>query len=402
MQLSLLGVALALSLQVPSSPSPSPAPPASPPPASSSPATSTAPEAPRPLLPPKTQPRLFVVDIADRGVGADVVAAMNQAIQGQAVASHLGETVTQTQVRILLSAQASQQLVGCDSELCMTDVGKLIEADLILGGSAARAGDDVVLTLLSVDPTTGRRVRQEQRKVPLHRDFFFYAARQLTSLLLTGRTVDPRVPVGIQAVDGAGVAAEVRMIVDGKQVATASSHQLDLDPGQHELLLQRDGFVDWKSVIDVVEATPLQVRATLVPAHISLWPAAIATSVVAAGLGVAAALMADYATDLYAGTGVFGWGFTDAKGTFTPYSAANAYLNVVPTNTADLCRRELEISIYVGRATASGSTEAPFAQNSCGVANGPGLVQWAAGAAGLLALTTGVLVTAELLATREE
>ena len=30
---------------------------------------------------------------------------------------------------MLLDAQATQQLVGCDAEACMTQIGKLVEAD---------------------------------------------------------------------------------------------------------------------------------------------------------------------------------------------------------------------------------------------------------------------------------
>ncbi len=324
-----------------------------------------------------------------------MAAAIDDAVQDQAVKSHAGETITAGQVRILLSAQVQQQLVGCDSERCMTDVGRLIEADRILGGSVARVGDDVLLTLATVDPADGRRVAQLQRKVPLNRDLYYYAARQLASLLLTGKASDPRVPVVVTAVDHTGGAADVAVIVDGRQLATASSHQVALEPGQHELMLKRDGFVTWKSVVDVVEATPLQVKARLVPARTSLWPAAIATGVVAVGLGTTALVLADYAVDRYAGTGVLPWSGQDAAGKPVEYGPTNAYLNVVPTNSADLCQREAEIALYAGRAAADG--EDFGRQNACGVGAGPGLVHYLAGTSALFFVATGVLVTADLV-----
>jgi hypothetical protein len=359
-------------------------------------AAATASEVRRLPLPQKQKPRLLVIDIADRGAGSDVVNAVNQAIQGQAVTSHAGETVTSTQIKILMNASAAQQLVGCDTELCMTDIGQLVEADVILGGNVVRVGSDVLMTLMTVDPASGRRLQQVQRKVPLSREFFYYAARQLTSLLLTGKPADPRVPVAIAATDRSGGAAEVRVIVDGRQVATASTHQLELDPGQHEVILQRDGFIDWKTTIDVAEATPLQVSAQLVEARVTLWPVALATGIGAVAAGVAALVMADNARDQYDGSGFFGWGETQKDGTLREYEASTSYVGVTPANSADLCRRELSISFLTGRAANPG--EEAFAVNDCGVANGPGLVHYAAGLAGLLAVATGTLITADLIA----
>ena len=388
------------SLQLPSTPAPATTGASAPSTATASaaaPATTTAPsvEAPKLALPPKAAPRLFVVDVADKGAGGEVAAAINQAVQDQAVKSYAGETITATQIRILLSAQAQQQLVGCDTELCMTDIGRVVEADRILGGNVVRVGDDVLVTLMTVNPADGRRIAQEQRKVPLNREFYYYAARQLASLLLTGKAADPRVPVVVSSVDQTGAAAEVAVIVDGKQVATASSHQVELEPGQHELILKRDGFVDWKSVVDVVEATPLQVKAQLVRARTSLWPAAIATGVVAIGLTTTTLLLADYAVDRYAGTGVLPWSGKDAGGKPVEYGPTNAYLNVVPTNSADLCLRETEIGLYAGRAAVDG--EQLGQQNTCGVAAGPGLVHYLGGTAALFGVATVALVTSDLV-----
>jgi hypothetical protein len=401
MTFSTLGAVVFLALQSPA-PSPTPADATAAPAATTAPAATAATTAPAATaatagatlaLPKKTAPRLFVIDLVDKGAGAEVVAAVNQAVQDQATKSHSGQTVTATQIRILLSAQAEQQLIGCDSELCMTDLGRTIEADRILGGSVARVGDEVLLTLTAVDPVDGRRLGQAQRKVPVNRDLFYYAARQLTSLLLTGKAADPRVPVIFKATDKNGGAVEVSVIVDGKQMATTSTYQGEFEPGQHEVILRRDGFIDWKTVVDVAEATPLQIDAQLVASRIALWPAALVTGVLGAAAGVTSWLMADYALDRYAGEGLFPW-TTTVAGKSVELTATNAYKNVVPTNSAELCQRELEISFLAGRATDGGN----FGDvNACGVPAGPGMVHYLGGLSGVLLLTSGVLVTADLL-----
>jgi hypothetical protein len=341
-----------------------------------------APPAKASLLPPKTRPRLLVIDIADKGAGPEITAAVNQALQQQAILSHQGEAVTATQIKLLLDAQATQQLLGCDSEACMVGVGTLVEADLIMGGNVARVGDDVVITVLTVDPTDGRRVKQEQRKTPLNKDLYYYAARQLSSLVLTGKAADPRVPVIVQVMAG-GAAAEGTIIIDGKDVGLASSKQIELDPGAHEIMVKRPGFTTWRTLLDVVEGAPQQVTATLIAERIELWPVAIATGAAAVATGVAALIMFDFAAAEYSGRGVL---FTAKNG---------AYKSVAPIDSYDLCEREEDIWFYAGRTPGVG--EAPFAANSCGVVASPG-VGGGLGIASLSLLTvTGALLTTDLI-----
>jgi hypothetical protein len=335
------------------------------------------------------------MDLTDKGAGPDITNAINQSVQGQAVQSHQGETITATQIKILLDTQANQQLTGCDTELCMTDIGKLIEAYVILGGNVAKVGDDVVITLLTVNPVDGKRIAQEQRKTPLNRDLYYYAAQQLTSVILTGKSTDARVPVVVTFKNKDAADVTGTLIVDGQVVATAATAKLDLDPGQHELIFQAEGYNDWKSVLDVQDGTPLQINATLVQTRIYLWPGAIGTGAIAVGLATASLIMFDYARDLYDGSGTLDWKAKDDKGVETAYDANNSYLNIKPTNSADLCQRELEISFYTGRAGREG--EASGAQNECGVANGPGLATWTAIGAGVFAAATAALVTTDVV-----
>ncbi|HEY4221696.1 MAG TPA: PEGA domain-containing protein [Myxococcota bacterium] len=259
--------------------------------AAPAPATSEIP-ASKSQLPPPTKPRLLAIDLIDKGAGPEVTSAINQAVQGQAVQSHLGETVTATQIKIALDAASNQALLGCESEQCMTDIGKTVEASIILGGSVAKVGDDFLITLLAVNARDGSRIAQQQRKVPANRELYYYAAKQLASLVLTGRAVDPRVPVIVKVASKDG---DATIIVDGKETATASQTTVQLDPGSHEIRVRKSGKAEWKTVISVEEATPLQVTADLVDSRISLWPIAIgagvvsvATLAVGLGFGVAA------------------------------------------------------------------------------------------------------------------
>ncbi len=345
-----------------------------------------APAATKSLLPPKTKPRLLVIDIADKGAGLAITQAVDQAIQAQALASHNGETVTTTQIRVLLDAQATQQLVGCDSEACMADIGKTIEADVIMGGNVTKVGDDIVITVLTVDPKDGRRIKQEQRKTPINRDLYYYAAKQLASLVLTGKAADPRVPVIVNVIADSAP-AEGSIMVDGKIVATGSSSRVELDPGQHELVVKRSGFADWRTVLDVQEGTPLEVTANIVQERLYLWPVAVVTGIAAVGTGVAAFLMFDHAQGLYDGTGFF-----NAN---TKVGKDGPYTTVSPTNSAELCTREREIAFFSGRAPVG--DESLGTSNTCGVAAGPGVGASLGLASAVLGTATVVLLGTDLI-----
>ncbi|MBI1947218.1 MAG: PEGA domain-containing protein [Deltaproteobacteria bacterium] len=290
-------------------PPPAAPPPAAPPPAApvtesppaAAPPSDAPPTAPAPAaspLPPPTKPRLLAMDVVDKGAGLEVTNAINQAVQGQAVESHLGETITATQIKLLLDASANQQMLGCDAELCMASVGKLVEASIILGGNVAKVGEDFLITVLVVNPRDGTRVAQQQRKVPANRELYYYAAKQLTSLALTGRAVDPRVPVIIGLKDGDAAT----IVVDGEDRGQAPSLTVHLDPGQHEIRVRQSGKAEWKTVISVEDATPMQVLADPVDARISLWPAAVATGVGTIVVTGAALMSGLVAEDVYAGT----------------------------------------------------------------------------------------------------
>ncbi len=395
--LSLL-VQVSLAARAPAPPAPAPAPaaetPAAETPAAEAPAATTSEPAPaeappaekKSLLPPKTKPRLLVMDITDKGAGPEITNAVNQAVQAQAIASHNGEAITTTQIKLLLDAQATQQLVGCDSASCMTEIGTLIEADAIMGGNVTQVGDDVVITLLTVDPKDGRLMKQEQRKVPLNRDLYFYAAKQLGALLLTGKAADPRVPVVIKIFDGE-TAVEATIVVDGAEKGISSSTQVELDPGSHEIIVRRSGFSEWRTLVDIAEGTPQQVTAKLVTERVELWPVAIATGVADLAAGIFGGLMVDFAVNEYDGTGVFSdlWGKKDASGPGAPYTTA------APTDTADLCARESTIWFYAGRAPSGDDN------NQCGTPAGPGVGGSLLIGAGVLTVVTGALITTDLI-----
>jgi hypothetical protein len=227
--------------------------------------------------PASSKTRLLVLDVIDKGAGSQLTSAIQEAVAQEAIRSYVGEAITSAQLKTALSATGLQQLMGCESEACMSELGETADAERVLGGSAAKVGDDVVLTLLLVEGRTGKRLSQEQRKVPATGGLPFYAAKQLTSLLLTGRVNDPLVPVVVRSSQPGA-----KVLVDGKLLGEAPV-TLQLDAGRHELKVSKEGFSPWKALVDVEEASPVQVDARLVATRAPLWPLTAASAAVSVG-----------------------------------------------------------------------------------------------------------------------
>lgn len=304
------------------------------------------------------KPRMLVMDLVDNGAGKEVAKALTAAMNQQAIKSYNGIVTTAEEIRLTLTVSAQQQLTGCMEPRCMANVGKTIEADIVLGGNVTKVGDDIVITILSTNARTGERMGSEQRKVPLHQSLYFYAAQQLTSLVITGKVVSSRVPVRINASESA---AEV--LVDGRALGYAPM-TVDLDPGQHVVRVTQGGYVPWQSTITVVDGTPLEVNATLTSESVALWPVAIGAGVVSALFLGMAAVSLEFAYENYNG----GLGLGDvAHDNSIPIlvdlipRSSESYRQIKTFNAADLATLQSRTNTQTAVAAGFGGVAAVFA-----------------------------------------
>ncbi|MCP4498717.1 MAG: PEGA domain-containing protein [Deltaproteobacteria bacterium] len=284
------------------------------------------------VLPKPTLPRLLVLNLIDKGAGAQITEALSEAMTAQALKSHPGEVVTVQQLELALRAQETQQSLGCEAMSCFTSLGEITDAETILSGTVSKVGRDILVTLRTVNPGDGSS-KNLQRKVSLHQDLYYYATRQLTSLLLTGQAVNTRVPVRI----GASLEG-VSVLVDG-QGAGFAPLTIELDPGFHDVRLSLDGYVPWRTQIEVEETAPLEVYAILVEEGLTLWPAAlVSASLGAVTLGGAGVLFA-YASNAYNGA-------VPIPAAAGGYENTNTYIGLQPADKAALRERQRAVQVF--------------------------------------------------------
>jgi hypothetical protein len=280
----------------------------------------------KPLITSTSGPKLLVLDLADVGAGADTVTSISSAVGAQAIKSYAGTVVTSQQLALALDAAGIQALMGCAAEKCMTDIAKEVEAERVLGGSVAKVGDDLLITLLVVEVATGRRIASEQRKVPLYKEMYYYAAKELTAFALTGRATTDLVPMRVEASE-----SDARVLVDGVDRGIAPM-TFTIDPGNHEIRVESNGFASWRTMVLVEEGKPVLVRAELVADAFPLWPIAAAVagmSIMTAGAALGAGI---YAVELY-----------DGSVTGSHEALARSYKYGTPVDTLTLAERKVTV-----------------------------------------------------------
>jgi PEGA domain len=272
--------------------------------------------APEPAVPPEDKPlaRLLVLDLVDNDVGAELVEGLSQAVANQAVKSFAGTVITSEQLRVTLEASATQQLLGCDTAKCMADIGSTVQATVVLGGNVAKVGDDLLISLVAISPTNGVRVGEANRKVARHQDLSYYAARQLTAVTLTGKSIEPRVPVRITTSELGSI-----VIIDGAEIGEAPL-TANVDPGNHEIMVRADGFATWRTLVNVEEASPVEIRADLVSSGFPLWPVALVLDGASVVFAAGALALTLYTVEQYMGV----FGVVEKKNTYL-YGTGDTY-----------------------------------------------------------------------------
>lgn len=266
-------------------------------------------------------PRLLVLELVDQGAGSDAVQAIGASLTAELRAHHAGEVVPVTEVRASLEAEALSALSGCGEPACLAAAGVPLEAALVVGGSVVSVDDDVLVTVLLVDPRTGQEVARRQQRVAPLPAFLAHTGKRVGAELLGAPLEGALVPVRV-----ATTPAGARVSIDGEEVG-ASPVVVSLAPGRHTVAARQDGFEPWQTTLEV-KGDPLLVDAALVGTRLPLWPGAAGTGVLAVVAAAGASTFGLLALDAYEGT--LG-------------GRAQSYLYVEPADTILLAEKQQQV-----------------------------------------------------------
>jgi hypothetical protein len=286
---------------------------ATPPPAAQTPPA----VAPTPAVTPAPAPaadaprqRLWVQPPTSFGIPAEMVQAFGDAVSNEAGQVGNYNVLTEKDLETLLTVDQRKQATGCSEPSCFTDIGALMNVQMVLACSAKTQDDMLLLTCDLLDVKAGEK-KTKDRKVAQKVVAMTDAARALVDILLTGAVKDRRGVVELKSTEEGS-----KVFVDGKEVgSTPMKEPLHLDEGKRTLEVKKSGFATWRTVLDVQAGTFTTVNATLTASRIfQVWPfglAAIGTAVLGSAVALSLGLALGSTADCYYG-GFIGSGYTES------------------------------------------------------------------------------------------
>ncbi|MEW5852503.1 MAG: hypothetical protein AB2A00_27200 [Myxococcota bacterium] len=116
---------------------------------------------------PAQKPTLLVLPLEARhGVPAQQIQVMTDYMAAESRRIPGYQVVTQADIQQLLSQEVRNQLLGCNDQSCLADIGGALNADEILFGSVGRLGrKELVLSLTRLDARAGKPLAGEAERL---------------------------------------------------------------------------------------------------------------------------------------------------------------------------------------------------------------------------------------------
>jgi hypothetical protein len=141
-------------------------------------------------------PRALVTGLSpDREVDAGFVRVLDDVFLARVHGLGVFDVISSDEIAILLDLDAQRQLMGCDDDGCLAELGGVLGAQYAISGSVSRLGDELSLTLRLFDVDRVRVMRRLSE--PLSSDEIVasrqmaIAAERLLALPLSGPMPPP-------------------------------------------------------------------------------------------------------------------------------------------------------------------------------------------------------------------
>ncbi len=281
--------------------------------------------------------KVAIPDLKNRGVKPELAATVTGIIVNQINKLKQFEVISSDDIKSMLEHEQQKQMLGCQDDSCLADLGGALGADRIIAGSLGKMGVEYVLQLKLINIKRASVERRESKNVRGGEEVLIEMARDLAYMIITGKT---RATTGalILKVNQAG--AEV--LVDGNLKGKSPFDKaMIIKAGKHDLLVRKDGYITWKGGVNLRVSEELLVDVKLIPLKALKISGVSKYSLdtwgwVALGIGVAAG----------AGSGAFGY---LAKESHDKYDAATTKLD------AKNFRQETETRVLTTNALMVGA-----------------------------------------------
>ncbi len=234
--------------------------------------------------------KIAVLEVTVEGGADPVIGRQMTGRIAEVIAKRDGvSTIAPDDIRALLEKESEKQLLGCDDDSCLAEIGGMLGADILVKGRVAKIEEGFALTLNSVDA---------RRAVPLGHVSDRWGGESIGLLELVDPLVDrlfTEAPL-FGSVEVTGAEDGSRIFIDDEIRGTAPAGQMSKVPvGAHRLRIASDDHLPFERWIvvktDKVTAVPVQLEDRPSSPFYATWWFWTAAAVGVAGAAVGTAFL---------------------------------------------------------------------------------------------------------------
>src|SRR6516165_8229324 len=111
-------------------------------------------------------PKLAVLQVQNgEGVPASTAQAITEAVVAEVRKQSKAEVITQREIASILSLEKQKEMLGCQTDACMAELGGALGTDRLVSGDMAKLGESFLLHLRVVDVKKVRVAAQADRRL---------------------------------------------------------------------------------------------------------------------------------------------------------------------------------------------------------------------------------------------
>ena len=121
---------------------------------------------------------------ARRGIDPGLAAAMSDIVQGEFAAERHRMVFGRADISRLMEFEAEKQLVGCDTDSCLSEIASALDVDRIVTGSIDKIGSAYFVVINELESDGVAPIGRIQGRVPLDEDRLFRAVAAMSRDLI--------------------------------------------------------------------------------------------------------------------------------------------------------------------------------------------------------------------------
>ncbi len=208
----------------------------------------------------KDLPYIGVLDLeAKEGVPSSAIAPLSDSLRKEFFDTKKFKVLDRKNMHVILKEQGFQQ-IGCTSSECAVEAGRMLGVEKMVTGNIARLGDTYYISVTVTNVETGEveSIADEKRRGEI--ELLFDAIGSIVEKI-TGVPRKAPVPAATQgSLNISSQPEEAQIFLDGESVGVSPIILKDIEPGEHKLGFQKEGYHPYETSVKVgTEEVPVKV-----------------------------------------------------------------------------------------------------------------------------------------------